>query len=106
METLSDAVRRFEEQGFDDAFRAEGPKLRALRAGRSFAPEELVIDEVARFEGTSDPQDEAVLFALRSEDRSVRGTLVAAYGPQGDPATGELVRRLESAHRTRSRDEA
>ena len=73
METLRDALRRFERAGFRDAFRAEREGLRAIAAKRTYAPEELVIDEVARFEGDTDPQDEAVLFAVR-----IGLTLVAA----------------------------
>ncbi|MCA9509743.1 MAG: phosphoribosylpyrophosphate synthetase [Myxococcota bacterium] len=102
METLRDALRRFERAGFRDAFRAEREGLRAIAAKRTYAPEELVIDEVARFEGDTDPQDEAVLFAVRADDGSVRGTLVATYGPQGDARLAELVHRLETAHRART----
>jgi len=98
METLSEAVARLETAGFRDAFRPEAGRLWALAARRFFAPEDLVVEETVRFEGESDPGDEAILFALRSRAGDVRGTLAAGYGPSLDPAIVEIVRRLVRGH--------
>ena len=57
-------------------------------------PESLLVEEIERFEGASDPQDEAVLFALRCETHGTRGTYVVAYGPNVDALDAEMVRRL------------
>ena len=94
METLSEAVLRLQSLGYRDSFRAEAEGLRALAASRLFAPEELVVAEVVRFEGPTDPGDEAILFALRSRDGAVRGTFASGYGAGVDPVAAELVRRL------------
>jgi hypothetical protein len=94
METLSEAIERLRRSGYHDSFRAEAAGIRALAAGRLYAPEELAIDEVVRFEGPTDPGDEAILFALRSSDGAVRGTFVSGYGTAVDPLDAELVRRL------------
>jgi hypothetical protein len=94
METLSDAIDRLRAAGYRDSFRPEAGRLRALAARRLYAPEELRVDELVRFEGPSDPGDEAILFALRSEDGAVRGTFASGYGPSVDPADAEVVRRL------------
>lgn len=104
METMQEAVQRFERQGFRQNFRA-APKGRLTVDGDVlYEPEELVVEEVARFEGSSDPSDEAVLFALRTADGKVRGTFAATYGPQADPSTIEAVRRLD-LHPGRARPE-
>jgi hypothetical protein len=96
METLSEAIDRLRSSGYRDSFRPDAGCLRALAASRLYAPEELVVDEVVRFEGPTDPGDEAILFALRSDDGAVRGTYAAAYGSGVDPANAELVHRLPS----------
>jgi hypothetical protein len=101
METLSEAVDRLRAAGYRDSFRAEAGGIRALGADRLYAPEQLVIDEVVRFEGTSDPADEAILFALRADDGAVRGTFVSGYGPTIEPEKAELVRRLPAARARR-----
>ena len=94
METLSEAIARLEAAGFRDSFRPEGGRLWALAAQRFFAPETLVVEARIRFEGASDPDEQAILFALRSPDGDVRGTFTTPYGPLADAASGEVVRRL------------
>jgi hypothetical protein len=94
METLSEAIARLEAAGFRDSFRPEGARLWAQAAERFFAPEALVVEEVVRFEGESDPDDEAILFALRSRSGDVRGTFTTGYGVLSDPASTEIVRGL------------
>jgi hypothetical protein len=95
METIRDAMERLESAGYRDSFRAERGGLWALAAQRFFAPESLVVVEVHRFEGESDPDDMAVLFALRSDAGDVRGTFTAEYGAKlADPDAAEVMRRL------------
>ncbi len=106
METMQEAIARLEACGFDAAFHAAaGGRLGVRRDGdeASYAAESLVVEEVVRFEGQSDPDDQAVLFALATPDERFRGTFVAAYGPQLDAATVAAVEALEAGpeHRTR-----
>jgi hypothetical protein len=99
METLSQAVERLTAAGYRDDFRAEDGGLRAVGTGCIHEPEALVIEEVLRFEGATDPQDESMLFALRCTTHDVRGTYVVAYGPSMDPLDGEMARRLTDGRR-------
>ena len=94
METLSDAIARLEAAGFRDSFRPDSGRLWALAAERFFAPDALVVEEVVRFEGESDPDEQAILFALRSPAGDVRGTFATPYGPLADAASAEVLRRL------------
>jgi hypothetical protein len=94
METLVEAIARLEARGFRDSFEPVTGGLRALSAGREFAPEALVVEEVVRFEGESDPSEQAILFALRTPAGDVRGTFVAGYGVLTDPSRAEIVRAL------------
>jgi len=95
METMQHALERLERRGFRDSFRASPEGFVALDSERVLAPEELVVAEIVRFEGESDPEDEAVLFALQSKDESVRGTFVSSFGLGADPIAAELIRRLD-----------
>jgi hypothetical protein len=99
METLHSAVARLERAGYADALRARAEGFLDVRTGRIHAPETLIVDEIVRFEGESDPADEAVLFALHSQDESVHATFVATYGPSADPISGPLIRRLDTDER-------
>jgi hypothetical protein len=107
LETLSEAIARLEALGFCDSFQPVEARsragqvewrLRALGAERDFSPAALVVEEVVRFEGESDPSEQAILFALGSPSGDVRGTFVAGYGVLTDPASAEIVRGMSRAH--------
>ncbi|MEZ4331939.1 MAG: hypothetical protein R3F35_09290 [Myxococcota bacterium] len=94
METLSQAIARLVGAGYAHDFRAEQEGLRAVGTSCVHDPERFEIEEIVRFEGTSDPQDEAAVFALRCEVHGTRGTYAVAYGPAMAPLDAEMVRRL------------
>lgn len=99
METMVDALRRFGKRGYTDEFQARPEGLRSLATGEVFSPEHLIVDDVARFEGASDPGDEATIFALRSEEGETRGTYTVTYGPAMDGLDAEMVPRLREGRK-------
>ncbi|MGH0030274.1 MAG: hypothetical protein ACQGVC_10815 [Myxococcota bacterium] len=107
METLHEATRRLEAAGYADVLSPRTDGTFELANGQRVAPESMEIDEVVRFEGETNPADEAVVFALRSEDGRTRGTFVATYGPAVDPACAAVIERLGEGdeHETRKRKE-
>lgn len=106
METLNEAVARLESCGYDAQLRALPDGYLRAGDGEPRAAEDFVVEEIVRFEGVSDPEDESALFALRSRDGKVAGTLVATYGPQTDPDTAEVLQRLDAGARGRRRHAA
>lgn len=80
METLSQATARLEAAGYDEDYTARDGRLVCGRCGTSHDPAEMDIDEIVRFEGDSDPGDEAIAYALDA-GCGHRGVYVAAYGP-------------------------
>ena len=93
-ESLSEAIARLDRRGFSHGLRAEGGRLHDLVTDEFFDPEILGVDEIVRFEGESDPDEQAVLFALRSPHGHALGTYSAVYGPSMPPEDGDVVRRL------------
>lgn len=92
-ETIARLVDQLTEEGYAAHFRAEPEGLRAVR-GEVYAPEDVVVEKMARFEGISDPDDEAVVFAVRAPD-GTRGTFTSTYGPEEhDSVEQDVLRRL------------
>src|SRR5262245_54522960 len=100
METVHEAIERLERAGYSEQLRAGPEGFLDVDTRRVHPPETLIVEEIVRFEGESDPGDEAVVFALRTADDSMRGTFVATYGPSADPLSGALIRRLGTARPT------
>ncbi len=93
-ETLSQGVDRLTARGYTDAFRAEPDGMRAIVAGILYRPESLVVEEVARSEGISDPADEAIVLGLHCREDGIKGTYTVPFGPGMGALDAEMMRRL------------
>jgi hypothetical protein len=94
METLSEALRRLSTAGYVNEYRAEAEGLRNLSDGTVRRPEDFRVEQVARFEGDSDPGDECTVFALADADGGSKGTYTVTYGTLMDSLDAEMVERL------------
>ena len=93
MEHEAAALEQLARRGFRDAFRVVNRSLQVLTTGKILQPKELVIREVYRFEGVSDPDDMAVVYAIGST-AGVQGTLVDAFGVYADPAKSAVLAEI------------
>ncbi len=88
--TLASAVDGLARSGFGEHFQIKAGKLLALDSGKIFNAPEVAIRAYHRFEGVSDPDDMAIVYAIESQS-GVRGTLVDAFGVYADPAVGVFL---------------
>jgi len=98
-ESLAAALERLARRGFRHSLRASAGGLREAESGARHAPESLAVDEIVRFEGETDPDEEVVLFALRGADGFPLGTYAAMFGPATPPEDVAVIRRLRVGSR-------
>lgn len=79
METLSEAITRLTGSGYVENFHPVAGHLVCGRCETDFDPSDMSVDEVVRFEGASNPDDQAILYALDA-GCGHRGLYAAAYG--------------------------
>jgi len=84
------AIEQLEQRGFRDGFRVVDQRLQVLGTGKILNPEDLTIREVYRFEGVSDPDDMAVVYAIDSRS-GIQGTLIDAFGVYADPVKAAVL---------------
>lgn len=94
-DTLSEAINELTRIGFVEDFRIDEAKFVGCNCKKEFSPNELVIAHTIRFEGMTDPQDDAVLFALEAND-GTKGTLVMPYGAK-HAQNEELITQVSRA---------
>ena len=94
METLSEAMARLARAGYESSFMAVGGGVRCPACDSWHDAAEIGIDDIVRFEGDSDPADEAMLFALSCARCDARGTYATGHGVDIGADDVELVRRL------------
>jgi hypothetical protein len=90
-ETLKHVVDELTRRGYTEHFKATDGGLQALGTGEWFDPKDLVIRGYYRFEGTSDPDDMAIAYAIETRS-GVRGVLVDAFGVYADPTISDVLR--------------
>jgi hypothetical protein len=87
------AIAALRQDGFTGDFAASDGELQLIGADRRFRPEDCRILNHFRFEGTSDPGDMSIVYALETRD-GTRGILVDAFGTYADPEVGAVVSRM------------
>jgi len=97
--SLSEIVDRLTKSGYTDTFRGEAGGIRAAQAGHLHAPEDLVIDSIDRFEGVTDPEEEAIVLAISSRTDGCRGTYVSPYGKNMPATDARLIARIPDGRR-------
>jgi hypothetical protein len=69
-------------------------QLRCTACSHTIPPGDAVIESTARFEGPSNPDDQAIVFGLSCQGCDVRGVLVAAYGPTATAEEAAVITGL------------
>ncbi len=91
--TLSQTLDALQRRGFVATFTVADRALRVRGSDRTFRPEQLTIREHHRFEGVSDPDDMAIVYAVEGPD-GTRGVLIDAFGVYANPAVGAVLDRM------------
>lgn len=93
MTTLSEVINRLALQGYTIDFNVKNDKA---ANPLMISPEMFVIDKYYRFEGASDPEDEAIVYAISSVDTALKGVFVSGYGISSTAEDEEIIRNLKA----------
>ena len=90
--TISEAIEQLRKQGFTLDFNLKENSLKVDKL--EYSADEFEIVDLYRYEGPSDPADEATVYALASPS-GVKGILVTGYGATSpDEAADETLKKL------------
>ena len=98
MTTLTSVLQQLETDGYITQFKATEKGLLSLQSHYTFQPEELKVMHFYRFEGESNQDDSAILYAIETNNNE-KGTLVDGYGPSADTLVGEFMQHVEGIHK-------
>jgi hypothetical protein len=93
-DTLVEALDDLKKRGYDTDFEMQSNCLYCNNLDLRLNEEEFNVDEVYRFEGDSNPHDNAIVYALTSPT-GVKGTIVDGYGADSDNISFEMAKRLQ-----------
>jgi hypothetical protein len=95
LKTLVACTDKLNKLGFTTQFQARDNGLISLESENIFFPDEVEIVDFYRFEGESDPEDSAILYAIQTQTGE-RGTLTDAYGLYNDTKVTEFIKQVDS----------
>lgn len=95
MMQLSEALKYMKDAGYVenlipcyDHFEARSGEIR-------LDIDDIVIDDIFRFENTSDPDDQSIAYAISSRQSEVKGVYVESYGLYHDDLSPAMIRKLQ-----------
>ena len=98
MQTLSACTRMLEEAGFNTPFLTLDEGIQSVSSDRIYTPHQVKIVNFYRFEGNSDPEDNAILYAIEAVSGE-KGLLIDAYGSEGDIKISNFIVQVEDIHK-------
>ncbi len=94
--TVLGALQFLAAEGFAVSFSLGPDGFRCGACGTAHVLESVEVVRVFRFEGPSDPEEEAVVYAARCPFCEAGGTLVSSFGPGADPELADRLVLLET----------
>ena len=89
--TVTEAIEALRKQGFTLDFNLKENQF--IVGDQAYTANEFEIVDVYRYEGPSDPGDEATVYALANKS-GLKGVLVSGYGASSDEASEETLKQL------------
>lgn len=90
-DTVSQAINGLRDRGYTLDFNLKATTVECQ--GQKFNPKDFEIKEFHRFEGSSDPGDESIVYAIESRN-GMKGVLVNAFGVYAEPLSDEMIKKL------------
>jgi hypothetical protein len=93
--TLSQAINKLKlEEGYEHDFNLLDEEIELKSKDKTFGVEEFEVDKVLRFEGMSNPDDNAILYAITTSDHH-KGILVDGYGVSSGQVSKKMLDKLD-----------
>ena len=98
MRSLSYCMDKAIREGYTANFNVSEHLLHHADSGKSYQPEQVHVVNFFRFEGITDPDDNAILYIIETNDGR-KGTIADAYGTYADEEVGAFFRAVDDMHK-------
>ena len=93
MKSLASCLAKITHDGYQEDFRVTDMGLEAVQKQIHYSSDEIRVINFFRFEGESDPSDNAILYVIEAVD-GTKGTLVDSYGTYNDPRIASFMENV------------
>jgi hypothetical protein len=86
---------KLKSEGYTEDFRVgEDDRLMTMKSDKAYGVEDVRIVDFYRFEGETNPDDMAIVYAIECND-GVKGTISNSYGPYADQNVDAFLKLVE-----------
>ncbi len=93
--TVATTVAALRRSGFTKSYGVRGDQIQDEETDQLLPPTDFAIEELYRFEGDTDPADQAIVVALEHLSSRAHGIIVAAYGPTASAEENAVLRQFQ-----------
>lgn len=90
MKSVTEIIEALREEGYTHDFSFKNDELCSVSDGSIYKADELIIEKTERYEGDSDPSDNAIIYAITAKD-GTKGVLTDSYGAYADPKLAKII---------------
>ena len=98
---LSEAIHDLEKKGYTENLSLKVDHFESDSGKHKFYPADFEVDQVMRFENTSDPDDQAILYAISDSKLGLKGLYIESYGIDQDEQSKEIIEKLKHHRQTK-----
>jgi hypothetical protein len=95
MESVTDALKHFEGKGYDKNIVPRYDHFEVDSGAQKLFPPDFEVDDIFRYENTSDPDDQAILYAISSSSHHLKGVFLESYGLGQEPLSKGMLEKLK-----------
>ena len=98
MEPLSEAIEIYRKAGYTVNFVPYYDHLACDSNNIKIWPNEIVVDEICRFENSSDPDDQSIMHVISVPGKNIKGLYIESFGLYHDNLSEQLLEALTLRH--------
>lgn len=93
MKTILELTELFRTKGYIEDFSIKDGSIINTGDNTEYSPTDLIIEKTERYEGDSNPSDNAIIYAITAKD-GTKGVLVDSYGTYSDPELAKIIAEI------------
>lgn len=98
MRTLSEEIDFFEKKGYVENLSATFSHFECRSGRYKIFPFDLVVDKILRFDNSSDPNDQSIMYAISCPRLGIKGIYIEAYGCNQIEFSHAMIERFKNHH--------
>lgn len=95
MQSLTESLRRYEDQGYTENFTLRFDHLECQDGRLKIYPPDFILDEIERFENTSDPDDQTILYVISIPKHGLKGLSMESYGSYHEDMSDAMLEHIK-----------